>query len=189
MPRFQGTSYKLWEPLYDTVQLAAAAGPLEYQFFRVPLGGLLVAGAPKGYQHTNMTQAGVLERGKVFQVRGYSMHLRSLAKAGAAPTFVDAGVVKDGHINVEYGQVSFLRSQASAFPSGGHDIVLNDTVTVNVQFGVSANANIFWLNGPEAWIDIAEQEDIMVTLAIPGTIVAVTDVTFVIWGMETRPVR
>ena len=61
MPRFPGEKYQLDQPLYDTVQLAVAAGGQTVSFFLVPLGGLLVAGAPKSYTHTNLVLAGTLE--------------------------------------------------------------------------------------------------------------------------------
>jgi hypothetical protein len=169
------------------MQLAAAAGPLQYDFFTVPLGGLLVAGTPKSYQHTNLVQAGVLEKGKLFKVEGIGVNTKDLAQGGAAPTLADVRVLNGGHLNLTFGEVSFLRIPVSQAPSGGNDIVLNDTATVNVQRGVSAVANVFWLKG--AAIDLNEQEAIKCELVIPGTIAAVTDVTVTLYGTQIRPVR
>lgn len=186
MPRYLGKKYELWQPLYDTVQLAAAAGALVYNFFAVPFGGLLVAGTVKGYQYTNLIQAGVLERGKDFTIHGLSLNTKPIAQGGIAPSLADVGVLNGGSINMELGQVSFLRLPTCQLPSGGNDIVLNDTATVNVQKGVSSVNNVYWLKAP---IHLAEQESISVEMTIPGTIAAVTDVTLTLWGMEIRPVK
>ena len=190
MPRYTGESYVLSQPLYDTVQLAVAAAQV-VRFFAVPLGGLLVAGAPKTYAHTNLVQAGVLERGMDFEITGLSMHAWELAKAGAQPSLVDMQSLHSGHINLELGQVSYERVQTALIPAGGAELVYFSNIVAaptafHVNRGISAMSNRFHLTNT---LRIQEQEAISVALELDTAIAAVMDVTFVMWGNLTRPVR
>jgi len=190
VPRFTGDSYILSQPLYDTVQLAVAAAQV-VRFFQIPLGGLLVAGAAKTYAHTNMVQAGVLERGIDFEITGLSMYARELAKAGVQPSLVDMQSISSGHINLELGQVSYERLPTAMVPAGGAELQYFSNIApavteFHVNRGITAVSNRFHLTNP---IRIQEQEAISVTIDLDTAIAAVTDVTFVLWGNMTRPVR
>jgi hypothetical protein len=173
------------------VQLAVAAVQ-EVAFFQVPLGQLLVAGVPKTYTHTNLPLAGVLERGLDFLVTGFSMFARALAKGGIQPSLVDLqSLAQTGHVNFELGQVSYGRYPATMIPAGGAEVnYFSNIVAAPTEFmvnrGINAISNRFHLTSP---IRISEQENIKVTLDLTSAIAAVTDLTFVLWGTQTRPVR
>lgn len=186
MPRYPGEKYQLDQPLYDTVRVAVSAVAQTVSFFLVPLGGLMFAAAPKTYTYTNLVQAGTLEKGSTFTVTGYSMELREIAKGGIAPSLVDAQNITLGHLNFTLGQVSFWREPSCHPPGGGASVYLNDTATVHVSRGVPAWQNRIMLAHP---LQIDEQESIQVDLVVEGAIVAVTDVTFWLWGTQMRPVR
>lgn len=190
MPRFDGESYILSQPIYDTVELAVAAAQV-VQFFAIPLGGLLAAAFPKTYAHTNMVQAGVLERGIDFEITGFSMYVREWNSAAARHVFVDDQSLYMGHLNLELGQVSYARLPAAMVPSGGAELNLYSNIApavteYHINRGISAVSNRFHLSNP---IRIAEQEAISVTLNLATAITVLTDVTFVLWGNMTRPVR
>ena len=186
MPRYPGEKQQLDQPLYDTVQLAVSAVAQTVSFYLVPLGGLLVAGVPKTYTYTNLVQAGTLEKGSTFTVTAFSMEMRELAKAGIAPSLVDAQNITLGHLNFTLGGVSFRRDPSCHPPGAGAALYLNDTATVHVGRGVPAWQNRIHLAHP---IQIDEQEAIQVDLTVEGAIVAVTDVTFWLWGTKLRPIR
>ena len=190
MPRFDGESYVMTQPIYDTVELAVAAGQV-VQFFQVPLGGLLAAAFPKTYAHTNLVQAGTLERGVDFEITGFSMFTREWNSAAARHVSVDDESLYMGHVNLELGQVSYARLPAAMIPSGGAERVMTSNIAPAVteyynNRGVSAVSNRFHLSNP---VRIAEQESIRVTLDLATAITVLMDVTFVLWGNMTRPVR
>lgn len=190
MPRFTGESYVLSQPLYDTVELAVAAAQV-VRFFQIPLGGLLVAGTNKTYSHTNLPLAGVLEKGNDFEITGLSMYAREKSVPGVQPDLIDMQSLSMGNINMELGQVSYLRLPTAMIPSGGAELnyfsnIVPAATEFHVNRGISAVSNRFHLSNP---IRLAEQENISVTLTLDTAIAAVTDVTFVLWGEMTRPVR
>lgn len=186
MPRYPGEKYQLDQPLYDTVRLAVSAVAQTVSFFQVPLGGLLLAGAPKTYTYTNMVQAGTLEKGMTFTVTAFSMVARELAKAAIAPSLIDMQNLTLGHLNFMLGQVSFWREPSCHPPGAGAEVYVNDTAAAHYGRGVPAWQNRIHLAHP---IQIDEQESIRVDLTVEGAIAAVTDVTFWLWGTMLRPVR
>lgn len=185
MARYPGEKYQFDQPLYDTVQLAAVATQT-VQFFAVPLGGILAGAVAKTFAHTNLTLAGVLERGITMRVTGYSLALRETAQGGAAPTLADARAVSIGSVNFTLGQVTYYRAATAMIPNGGSELYLNDTATVHVGRGISSWQNRIHLTNP---IDIDDQENISVTVTLNATVAAVTDIMFVLWGTQWRPVR
>jgi hypothetical protein len=189
-PFIPGESYEYTQPLYDTMQLAAAAGPQTYNFFSTPLGGALVAGVPKGYQHTNMIQAGVLEKGHRFVIEGISMYVRETAQAGTFVTLADYRVLMGGHVLLQITQREFLRVPSAKIPAGGAELIYFSNIAPAVtefklNHGISANQNVFWL---KKTIPLEDQQAFNVVLTIPGTIAAVTDVTIMLEGTLFRPV-
>lgn len=191
MPKFIGTSYKLDQPIYDTVQLAAAAGPLTYSFFTVPQGGVMAGAVVKDYAHTNMIQAGTLERGTTFLLRGLSLSISETAVGGARPTLADNIIVYGGDVTLRLGQREFGHWQTRYLNSAGQELQYFSNIAAaatefHVNRGVSHVENYRKLNYP---LQIEEQEQIQVLLRIPGTIGAVTDVTITLHGDMTRPVQ
>lgn len=191
MPRLTGESYVLDQPLYDTMQLAAAAGPLNYNFFSVPRGGVLAGAVLKDLRHTNLIQSGVLESHNLFTITGFSYYVREAVAAGTRPTFADIITSVGGSFELFLGNVSFFQIPAQMIPSGGAQINYFSNITpAATEFkatqGVSAVQNRYHLSQP---IEMMNQESLRVVLNVPGTIAAVTDVTFVMWGNLVRPVR
>lgn len=185
-----GTHYVYTQPLYDTMQLAAAAGPLVYRFFTAPLGSVLAGTAVKGYQHTNMIQAGVLEKGHEFVVEGLILYVRETAQGGAAPTRADHRVIHGGHLLFQLTQREFLRIPTAMVPGGGGELVYSSNITpAATEFqnnrGVAAAMNV-WLF--KQTVKINDQQAFSVDFTVPGTIAAVTDVTIALLGTLTRPV-
>lgn len=185
MARQPGSKFVFDQPIYDTVQLTAVATQT-LNFFSVPLGGALTAAIVKNFTHTNMTQSGTLERGTTMRITGYSLFLRELAAGGAAPTLADARAVSNGNVIFSLGRVSYYTVASAMIPNGGAELYLNDTATVHVGRGLSTWQNRIHLANP---IDIDEQELIGVQIQLNTAIAAVTDVAFVLWGTQWRPVR
>lgn len=185
MARQPGTKFVYDQPVYDTVQLAAVATQT-VNFFSVAFGGIIAGAVTKNFTHTNMTTPGVLERGTTMKVTAYSLFLRELAVGGAAPTLADARAVSNGNIIFSLGRTSYYTVASAMIPNGGAELYLNDTATVHVGRGLSTWQNRIHLANP---IDIDEQELINVSLQLNSAVAAVTDVCFVLWGTQWRPVR
>ncbi|MHC4645189.1 MAG: hypothetical protein ACYTBJ_06790 [Planctomycetota bacterium] len=188
----QVKDYKLEydHPLYDTMQLTAAANQ-SYEFFSIPKGGALTAAANKDWQHTNLIQAAQLESGRAMLVTGMSICPRESASGGARPTLADLLTFHNtSHVHIEVNQSSFGRYPVMHIPSGGGELMYFSNITpaateFHVNRGVSAMQNRYVFTQP---ILIEPHEPLRVTLTVTGTIVAVTDVTFTFWGEQTRPV-
>lgn len=190
--RIVGTINELTQPVYDTVQLAVAAGAQQVTFFAVPLNGVLAGAALKTYAHTNLIQAGRLEKGLELVITGLSFYIRNIAAGGAAPSLVDSFAIYDHtSINLEIGQKSFLRCLASEIPSGGASLnyfsnIVAAATEFKVNHGLGAHRNIFKFEHP---LILEDQESISVVATVNSAIAAVTDIVFVLWGQLTRPVR
>lgn len=186
MARYPGEKFQFDQPIYDTVQLAVAATQT-VNFFAVPFGGVLAGAILKNFAHTNLTLASVLERGTTMRVTGYSMCLREVAAGSVvAPSLIDARNISNGSLRFTLGQVVYYTAASNMVPNGGAELYLNDTATVHVGRGLSTWQNRIHLQYP---IDIDEQEQIGVQLVVNTAIAAVTDVMFVLWGTQYRPVR
>jgi len=187
--RFLGVENVIDQCYYDTVQLAAAAGTTG--MFLVPLGGALTAAAAKTYAHTNLTQAGRLEKGINLTIKALSMSIRDTASGGAAPTLADYRVIyNSGHINLQIGQVSVFRLPIIALPAGPcENQYFSNIAAAATEFknnhGLGAFGNRYMLDKP---LVLEENGAIQVDGTI-AAIAAVTDVTFFLWGEATRPVR
>lgn len=190
MPQISGQAYLYDQPIYDTVRLAAAAGPLKYTFFSVPLNQLLAAGITKTYAHTNLINTGVLEKGYTFQITGLSLFVNETAQGGSRVTMADVFTMHHGDINLMIGQRNYLRLPVAMIPAGGAELVVFSNITAattefHVNRGVSAISNRYHLTSP---IDVGSQESIACEYTVIGTIAAVTDVTMVLHGNMTRTV-
>lgn len=190
MPQIQGSAGVITQPVYDTMQLAAAAGPLTYRFFTVPLGQVIAGAVVKTYVHTNMTQAGQLEQGVTLTIKALTMVVKQLATGGAAPTQADYQVIQDGLISLICSDKNWGRFPVTLIPSGGGELVfVSDAAAapvLQVTKGIPATANKFFLDYP---IGLQVQENFAVELLIPGTIAAVTDVQIFLHGDYIRPVN
>jgi hypothetical protein len=186
-----GKQLILTQPLYDTMQLAAAAGQT-VSFFTVPYGGPFTALINKDWQHTNLTQAGRLEKGLSMEITGLSFVIKDEIRAGTAVTEVDYRAIYQGsHINLTIGQVSFLRVPLTLLPAGPAESQLFSNIAPAVTefkmtHGLGSINNVFAL--PNA-LSLMDQESIRVDLYVERTPGAVTDVMCVLWGTQTRPVR
>lgn len=187
--RFLGVQNVIDQPIYDTVQMPAAAGLSS--LFLVPLNGALTAAAAKTYAHTNMTQAGRIEKGCELEIRALSMYIRPVASGGAAVTLADYRVFYNtGHVNVQIGQQSVFRLPTSHIPCGPCELqYFSNIAAAATEFqnnhGLGAFGNKYILENP---VVLEENEAIQVDITV-AALAAVTDVTFTLWGKYTRPVR
>lgn len=188
--RYLGAQGVLTQPVYDTVQLAVVAGGQTVSFFLVPQGGLLVAGTVKNFSHTNLVQAGRLEKGVELTIRAISFFVKD--NAGAMVSLVDyLSIFNNGNINMMFAGVSFLRLPVSALPPSSGDMFYFSNITpaateFKMTRGVGTFGNRLVLDNP---MILEDQETIQIDLQIAGAIAAVTNVTLTLWGDLTRPVR
>lgn len=189
--RYLGVENQLTQPIWDTCRLAAVAAQT-VSFFQVPLYGLLAAGLIKSYALTNLVQAGRLEKGLELTITGISCFVRSLAKAAARPTLVDyVAVFNNSNINLLIGQQSFFRLCLPGIPPAAAEVdYFSNIVAAATEYmpthGIGTVANVFPLDNP---LVLEDQESIRVDLEVGDTIAAVTDVTIMLHGSMTRPVR
>ena len=185
-----GAKNLITQPIYDTVQLAIGAGT--YNFFINPITSVLAGAVVKSYAHTNLVQAGRLEKGIDMTITGISMFIRDVATGGAAVTFADyISFYNNTHINIKIGQVSFLREPAQRIPAGCAETQYYSNIAPAVtEFKMNHGAgnvfNILQLDNP---LILEDQESIVVEVAVGTAMVAVTDLTLVLHGQQTRPVR
>lgn len=178
------------QPYYDTIIAPAAlAGAFVGQFFAVPFGGLIAAGIPKNYRHTNFVQAGRLETGNDLQIGALSFHFPTTAEAGALPTVADKRALRSGNIRMVFGgDTEFLKIPTCLLPgASAGEVVVNATVALNdVQNGVPVTQNKYFLDEP---LVLRAQESISIFIENMDAIVAPTEVCMVLWGTAVRPVR
>ena len=191
MPLLEGKGLLYTQPYYDTIILPiAAAGAIVGQFFAVPFGGLIAAGVPKTYRHTNLVQAGRLETGNEIQINAVTIHWPITAEAGAIVTVADKRATRSGNIRLRFGNdTEFLKLPTICIPSGGAGEVVNDATLAalnDVQPGVQVTQNRFWLEQP---LVLKPQESVAVFIENMDAIVAPTEMSFVLWGSSIRPVR
>jgi hypothetical protein len=189
--RYKGVVNQLTQPIYDTVQLAAAAAQT-VTFFNVPRGGALTAVLNKGYEHTNLIQSGRLEEGLSLEIEAISFSIRNEVKAATAAAWADYTMIYNtGHINLLIGQVSFLRLALTLLPPGPQETNYFSNIAAAVtEFkankGIGSINNVFHM--PNVLI-LEPNESVQVDLYVDGTVSAVTDVQFTLWGTQTRPAR
>lgn len=191
MPAFAGVSNLLDQPIYDTMQLAAVAAQ-DINYFTVPFGGPLTAALNKTFEHTNLIQAGQLEKGNSLSITGLSMFGRVHAAGAAAGTNIilaDALAIFTGWMELKVGQVSYLKLPLAMIPNGGAEPVLvgnGAAASTHLTHSVSAFSNRYHLKNQ---IMLEASEAVVIEAHFTATITAVTDVTFVLWGDYLRPLR
>lgn len=183
---------KIYQPLYDTVQLAAAAGQT-VTFFQSPLNDIISGAVRKSFAHTNIRQNAMLEKGQSFWVKGYSMFVREVASTGGnRVTFVDYQTIMGGFVQIKLGSQNVWGTYPVALiPAGCGELNYFSNITAaptefHANHGLSSAMNILALD-PEEQFAITAQEALSVELTVPGTPGAVTDVTFVIHGSLLLP--
>ena len=194
MPVRSGSSLLYTQPVYDSIILPiGAAGAVIGQFFLVPFGQLIAAAIPKTYRHTNLNQAGRLERGNEIQIDSISMLFPRTAEAGAAATIADIDAIRAGNMRLRFGgDTDFLIVPLAAIPNGGMapvystDAALAAAVNFTFDNGASVSQNKFYLNQP---IVLEEQETIRVTIENMDAVVAPTELIMFLHGASIRPVR
>ncbi len=194
MPVDEGSSLLYSQPLYDSIILPVGlAGAVVQQFFAVPWAQPIAVGVPKTYRHTNMIQAGRMEKGNEMQIEAISMYFPRTGEAGAFPTIVDMDAIRAGNFRLRFGgNTDFLILPIAAIPNGGWsptystDAALAAEVNFTFNNGVSVSANKLPLPQP---IKLRSQETIGVTFENMDAIVAATEITIVLWGPAIRPVR
>lgn len=191
MPQLLGVDNQLTQPIYDTVQLPIVAGPQLVSFFAVPLNGALTAAINKTYAHTNLVQAGRLEKGLNHTIRAISFAIKPTVAAGVAVTLVDyRSIYQASHLNFLIGQVSYLRMPLHLLPAANaENQYFSNIAAAATEFasnhGLGSIHNVFSILP----IVLEENESIQVDLQVGGAVAAVTDVMLVLWGDQTRPVR
>jgi hypothetical protein len=189
--RLIGVKNQIDQPIYDTVQLAAVAGQT-VNLFVVPFGGIIAGAVVKNYSHTNLIQAGRLEKGLELTIKAVSLHVKETAVGGARVTFADyTAVFNNSFLRLNIGQVSFLDTYLQAVPPACCEVDYYSNIGAAVTefkptHGVGSWHNRFMLDNP---LILEDQESISVQLTLADTIAAVTDVMVILWGSMTRPVR
>ncbi len=190
MPNVPGKALLYSQPYYDSIILpAGAAGAIVGVFFAVPLGGLIAAGIPKTFRHTNFVQAGRLETGNELNINAISIQWPRTAEAGALPTVADTRATRAGNLRMVFGgDTEFLKVPVTNVPSAGAgEVVVDGTVALNdVQPGVQVIQNKFYLD--EVLI-LKSQESVQVFIENMDVIAAPTQLAMVLWGTAIRPVR
>lgn len=189
--RYLGVKNVLDQPLYDTVQLAAAAAQV-VSFFTVPYGNALTAAINKDYRHTNLIQSGQLEKGVGFTIRAMSFLVKNEVAAATAVAWADYTLIYNSSwLELIIGQQWFLRLPLTQMPPGPGETQYRSNITPAVtEFkafkGDGSFYNRFVFNNP---LILEGQESFQVDLHVGGTPSAVTDVQCVLWGDYQRPIR
>jgi hypothetical protein len=189
--RYLGVENVIDQPVYDTVRLAAVAAQT-VGFFTVPLGGLLAAGIPKGYDHTNLLQQGRIEKGFKLTIKAISLCVNTMAFGAARVTWADyITCFNNGHFNFLFGDVSFLRLPSALIPPANAEIQYFSNIAPAAteympNHGIGSFTNKFELVTP---LTLEEEETIRVDWFIGAAVVAVVDVRLTLWGDMVTPVR
>jgi len=191
MPQLQGVGNKLTQPLYDTVQIAAAGGPRTFNFFSVPLNGVLVGTTLKTLAETNLVQAGKLESGSSFEIQALSWYIHEEIAAGTRPVLVDYIELGGGFIELKFGTKAFLQLKSAQVPGGGAELSYYSNIAAaateyHVNRGVNTIQNRFYLDNP---ILIQNNESFRVEFTVPSTTTVIMDVTMTLWGDLVAPVN
>jgi hypothetical protein len=185
---YQGTK-TLTQPIYDTVVLTASANQTQ-TFFANPLQSILTGTTVKTYSHTNLVQNAMLEKGRAMVIDGISLFVNEMVGTTRA-TWADILVAQMGHLNLIIGGTSMLRLPVAQVPAAGAELSLFSNITAAVtewhaNRGAAVINNRFSLQYP---LDLPENTAVAVEITVPGTIAAVTAMTCVLWGTQTRLTR
>lgn len=186
MPNLPGAGLQLEQPIYDTINLAAAA--TSGTFFTTPYGGTLVGATTKGYQHTNLVQASRLDTGYTLVVDAISFWFPETA---TRQTEADIRAVQSGYFQFSISDTIFLTIPIAMIPNGGAELVLVSNIAAaateyQLNKGQSVSQNRFYLRAP---IKIDPQQTFKATIGGFHTApVAASQVSCALWGLLTRPV-
>ena len=189
--RYLGVDNQIDQPLYDTIQLAAAANQV-VSFFVTPLGGALTAAIDKTKLHTNLNQASQLEKGVSFTIRALSFIIKNEVAAGTGVSWADYTMIYNmSWIELSIGQQWVLRMPLTQIPPAAGETQYRSNITPAVTefkaFKGDGNiGNRFVLNNP---LQLEDQESFQLDIHCTGTPGAVTDCQMVLWGDYQRPVR
>jgi len=160
-------SYK--EPLYDSVQILAAAPATERIWFQRPLGQTLEDGVTtKTLLHTNLNQSGTLGTPLSFDIYGFNLRLpKNITKANY--NLIEAA----GVVVVQFGQdTQFLTVPMEEIPSGVDTEGLGATDSPHVGWGTVDNFYRFDIGGQA--LHINSTESFSVKLQFPSGLAGVT---------------
>lgn len=191
MPQLLGVGNRITQPIYDTVQVAAAGGPRTFNFFSVPLNGVLAGAVSKTLAHTNMIESGKLGANSTFTITGISLYVNEEIAAGTRPVFVDYQELQTGFIELKFGTKALLQLKSAQVPAGGAELSYFSNIAAaatefKVNRGVNTVQNRFYLEHP---IAIINNEAFRVELTIPGTTTVIMDITLTLWGDLVAPVN
>jgi len=178
------------QPLYDTMQLPIAAAAQMVSFFTIPFGGPLTAAINKGFQHTNLVQAGRLEKDIKLTIKGLSFALKGEVFAGVHPTWADyTAITENSSIELLIGQRSYLHLPTTLTPPGpGETTYMSNIAAAATEYrpghGLGSVNNVFKFEEP---LLLDDQESIRVDLNVHVAVVAAVDVQLVLWGTMVRP--
>jgi len=185
MPNLPGAGLELEQPYYDTISLAGAA--TTGTFFTVPFGGILIGVIAKGYEHTNLIQAGRLET-------GYSLNVDAISiwfpEAATRASELDIQAVQSGYFQLSISDTIFLTVPIAMIPDGGAELVMFSNIAVAVteyqlNKGQGVTQNRFYLRKP---ILINPQQTFKAVIGGFHTGIASTKLSCALWGVLTRPV-
>lgn len=192
MAKLIGAENLITQPLYDTVQ-AAAAVPQVLNFFTVPLGGLLAAGIVKTYLHTNMLQPQRLESDQSFLCNGMAIVIKSQIGAGTRVVTVDyEGIMENSFLQLIFEDTTWFRLPLNQMPgAAGEGQMFSNIAPAVTEFknnhGLSSAMNYFRFDNT---IEIGQQEAFRVQLDIENyTVTAVTNIQIMLMGQLKRAVR
>jgi len=189
--RYIGVENQLTQPIYDTIQGAVAAAQI-LNFFSIGLNGALTAAANKTYAHTNLVQAGRLEKGLELTITGMAAHIRDTASGGARVTLADyLAVYNETWVDLLIGTVSFLKLPLYQIAPGPAEINYSSNIAAaateyKATKGLGSAMNVFRFENP---LVLEDQETIQVDMHIEDAVAAVTDVSVILYGNLTRPIR
>lgn len=185
-----GMNSTVYQPLYDTVQLAAAVGQT-VTFFNVPVGGALTGAINKTKLHTNLVQPGQIENGWTFQIEGFTFAIKNTVAAGTLVTKADYELIyRSGLVEFKISDTVLYTLPLIQIPSGIGEMQYFSNITpaateYRMNHGVSSINNMYRVN--EASVTLKSNQSFAVTLNVADTVVAVTDCVFTLWGWLTRP--
>lgn len=184
-----GKMIQLWQPYYDTVQIAA--GVVSVDFFVNPYGGILGTPAVKGKAQTNMIQSGMLEKGHSLVVQAISMYPHTKQPSGGGVQ-ADVIAVNSGAFTLWIQQTIFLECPCAFIPEAGAVLLYNDEAA-NAAGGaqqvhsLAGNVmNAFPID--QKPIEITPQQSFRVTISEMPTLTNSTNWVVVLWGVLSKGV-
>jgi hypothetical protein len=180
---------ELWQPIYDTVQIAAAV--VSVDFFVNPYGGILGTPAVKGKAQTNMIQSSMLELNHSLVIQAISMYPHTKQPSGGGAQ-ADVIAVNSGAFTLWMQQTVFLEVPCALIPEAGAPLLYNDEAAAlgaGAQQVHSLAGNV--MNAfpvDQKPIEITPQQSFHVTISEMPTLTNSTNWTVVLWGVLSKGV-